>query len=270
MTPEYRLLPEATAHDSLEDAIDAYQWASTSLTQVIGREVGSLVLAGSSSGAYLALATATQLQEQPCALLLIYGMLDATQDRYITRGTNIFGRAITETTPALTEFPIATQSAQRQKISAYPLPADPSADPRFGLVAALHIEALFPDYITGVSGLSRCIARDGVSAIPVEHRALFPLAFSSLKNLPTTIILHGMNDSAVPVTQSRSALEKLRAAGIDIHAEFPDNGEHGFDVRIGNINVEAKGGQTGEAVRSLHRAITLLDAAIEGIPRASR
>jgi acetyl esterase/lipase len=78
ISPEYRLMPESTAHKSLEDASDAYQWVLSILPQELGCELGTVLMAGTSAGAYLALATAACNQVQPGALLLIYDMLDAT------------------------------------------------------------------------------------------------------------------------------------------------------------------------------------------------
>lgn len=78
VTPDYRLIPETTAQSSLEDAVNAYEWVLSSLPQELGCKVGSVLVAGSSAGGYLALATAATVTKQPSALLLIYGMLDAT------------------------------------------------------------------------------------------------------------------------------------------------------------------------------------------------
>ncbi|KAJ3500740.1 hypothetical protein NM208_g17081 [Fusarium decemcellulare] len=90
VTPEYRLIPETTAHSSVDDAVDAYNWVRSSLPDLIGRPVGSVLLAGSSAGGYLALTTAVAVTQKPSALLLIYGMLDPTGSRYLTPGKRRF------------------------------------------------------------------------------------------------------------------------------------------------------------------------------------
>lgn len=216
------------------------------------------MLAGSSAGAYLALATAAFVDRQPSALLLVYGMLDATFHRYTTPGTNIFNRPMIETSPILANFPKWGGGDDRQVLSAYHLPENPTGDPRLALVAALHIDGLFPDYMTGTTGIGRVIAEEGIDAIPQHHKILFPLAFGNLKKLPRTMLLHGKNDSAVPVELSVQAMDKLRAAGVNVCAEFPENAEHGFDARVGNVNIETPSGEDVVAFQSLRNAINFL------------
>ncbi|KAH7010075.1 Alpha/Beta hydrolase protein [Ilyonectria destructans] len=256
--PDYRLLPETTAHSSLQDAVDAYSWVLQSLPQLLGRTINSVMLAGSSAGAYLALATAATVDRQPSALLLIYGMLDATFHRYTTPGTNIFNRPMIETSPILGSWPKWGAGDDRQVLSAYPLPENPTGDPRLALVAALHIDGLFPDYMTGTTGIGRMIAEEGIGAIPQHHKSLFPLAFGNLEKLPRTMLLHGKNDSAVPVELSVQAMDKLRAAGVNVCAEFPENAEHGFDARAGNVNIETSSGEDVVAFQSLRNAVNFL------------
>lgn len=128
------------------------------------------------------------------------------------------------------------------------------------LISALHIDALFPDYLTGISGLSHSIASRGIREVLEEHHRIFPLSISSLANIPRTMLLHGMNDSAVPVECSLQAQKKLRAAGSDVFVEFPEDAEHGFDARIGNVNVEGRDGDDIPTVKSLRRVISFLDS----------
>lgn len=259
-------MPESTAHESLEDAADAYRWAQTELPVLLGRDLGSVLVAGSSAGGYLALATAAAAaaSEKPEKLLLIYGMLDATIPRYTTPGTNIFGRAPTDTAPVLQEWPPMKDEDDRKQISAYTLlPADMATDPRFKLVSALHIDALFPDYITGTQGLSSAIATRGIKAIPSAHRQLFPLQFGNLDKMPPTMLLHGQNDSAVPVDCSKVAEKQLRSAGTVVFSEFPEDAEHGFDARAGNIDIESPNSDKVIAAESLRRAVRFLEGAID-------
>ncbi|KXH66817.1 hypothetical protein CSAL01_04787 [Colletotrichum salicis] len=260
VTADYRLMPESTAHASVEDAADAYKWAWSSLPEILGRPVGSLLVAGSSAGGYLALNTAVSAVKKPSALLLIYGMLDPSGARYTTPGKNIFGQPSIETGPILETWPMSKASGEERKpVSAYPISGDPAADPRFALASATHIDALFPDYMTGVSGLARQIAAQGVTAIPEEHQRLFPLDFGKLSGLPPVMLLHGANDSAVPLDCSTRAAEKLEASGVRVLAEFPPDAEHGFDGRSGDVNVETSAGDAVTAVESLRKAIGFLE-----------
>ncbi|KAF4452595.1 arylacetamide deacetylase [Fusarium austroafricanum] len=263
ISPEYRLVPESTAHASLDDCIDAYNWVYSSLSDTLGRPIGSVFLAGSSAGGYLTLATANAVKEKPTALLPIYGMLDSANPRYTTPGTNIWGAPPIDTASVLSKFPRPKENDDRKAISAYPPPENMLEDPRFSVASALHIDALFPDYMTGVEGLSREIASKGIDAIPEEHRRLFPLSFGNLAALPRTFLLHGVNDSAVTVDNSVQAEKKLRDAGVEVVKDFPEDAEHGFDGRIGNIDVEKADADGIVAVESLRNAIRFLESSVK-------
>lgn len=264
VSPEYRLMPESTAHESVEDASDAYQWVLSILPQELGCRLGPVLMAGTSAGAYLALATAASSPVQPAALLLIYGMLDATTSRYTTPGTGIFGGGgpPLDTSLILKAYPVAKPGDSRLAVSAAPLPANPTQEPRFGLVAALHLEALFLDYMTGVEGLGRSVAAKGAEAIPEEHRNLFPVAFAKLAHLPQTMLLHGKGDTAVPVEQSIHSAEKLRADGVNVVLELPEDVDHGFDARGGDVDIESVEGEKVPAYQSLRKVIAFLDRSV--------
>lgn len=263
VTPDYRLMPESTAQASVEDAREAYAWVLSSLARELDCKVGSVLVAGSSAGGYLALATAASAEVQPSALLLIYGMLNATISRYTTPGTNIFGRPPVETGSILEKYPMSETGDTRKAISADSMPPNPADNPRFALVAALHVDALFLDYMTGIKGLGRVVAEKGPSAIPDAHRNLFPLVFADLSKLPRTFLLHGRNDSAVPVEHSIEAEEKLKARGVEVVLEAPDDAEHGFDGKAGRTDVESIDGEKILGYQSLRKAINFLGRSAE-------
>ncbi|RQM05015.1 hypothetical protein DH86_00004302, partial [Scytalidium sp. 3C] len=65
ITANYRLLPEASGLDLLEDAVDALHWASKNVTERV-------ISAGTSGGGYVALATAANPKSPP--LLAVFAM----------------------------------------------------------------------------------------------------------------------------------------------------------------------------------------------------
>lgn len=258
VTPDYRLIPEKTAHASVEDAVDAYRWVLTSLSSHIGIDLGPVIVSGSSAGGFLALATSVVAQDKPAALLSVYGMLDMANAHYLTKGGNIFGAPVFDTTQTR-----QTLEAVQGKLvlSAYPFPKDPTTDPRMAIISTFHIDALFLDYMTGVLGLGAQVAKEGVEAIPSSHRSLFPLTFGRLDNLPPTVLVHGKSDSAVPAVLSEVAAAKLTAAGVTVQTEFPDVGEHGYDSATGRLlEQEPTTGELGEPrFQSLRNALKALD-----------
>jgi acetyl esterase/lipase len=164
----------------------------------------------------------------------------------------------------LDEYPINQGSAEDRKTISGVSATDPSFQRRFALVNALHKDALFPDYMTGMSGLSREIATKGTGVIPPEHACLFPLSFGDLSTVPPTLLLHGINDSAVPIEASKTAEQKLRAAGVEVFCEFPEDGDHGFDLQVGNGDIEREyHGGGGPGVEMLRRVIGFLQSSVD-------
>jgi acetyl esterase/lipase len=125
----------------------------------------------------------------------------------------------------------------------------------------LHLEALVPDFATGIAGLSQEIAANGRDAIPESAQRLFVDAFDYTRGLPPVFLLHGKNDTGVPFILSESAAEKLKKAGTQVTTEFPVDAQHGFDVALGRIDIESvsSGDSNSPAVDSLKRAIEFLD-----------
>ncbi|EKG18604.1 hypothetical protein MPH_04139 [Macrophomina phaseolina MS6] len=256
ITPSYRLLPESTGSDALNDALDAANWVAANITPRI-------VIAGSSAGGYLAVATASQLTTpKPLAVLSVYGMLDLAHPRYLTPGTSVMNQPpIPDTAPLLAQIAAARGIGVKD---AYPFPAAPAQDPRMHWIAAAHQEALFPDLLTGVPGMARKIADAGVQAVEPAHRRLFPLAFGAVKGLPPTVLLHGLDDSAVGAEQSIAAAAVLEEAGVEVLLKTVPGREHGFDLRevAPEVDVEAAGDEGSPVVQSLRDVIQFLDAAV--------
>ena len=257
ITPDYRLIPEATAHASVADAVDAYEWVLTSLSTQIGIELGPVILSGTSAGGFLALTTSVVAKTKPVATVCVSGMLDMANERYFTKGSNIFGLPIFDTTRVKDSL---LSIREKPVLSGYPYPADPRTDPRIQIIATLHIDAIFADYLTGVRGMTETIQREGLDAVPADHQLLYPLAFGRLDNLPPSILIHGQNDSAVPAALSEVAADKLQAAGVTVHREFPDVGEHGFERNAERkLERETSGDLAAPSFQSLRNALKIID-----------
>lgn len=255
VTPDYRLIPETTGHDCVQDAVDAYQWVLDSLSNHLSINAGPVILAGSSAGGYLALAAACSASRKPAAVLSIYGMLNPIDERYLKKGTNIFNQPLEDTAPALSQLDTA-RKGHLQVLSGYPA-TGPGPNSRSSLIAALHIEAIYPDFLTGIEGLAENVRLKGVDAIPPSARNLFPITFGLAPQYPPVILFHGKNDSAVPYTLSKEALAKLKQQEVEVYAEFPDDAEHGFDARAGRVDIERDedSNYTKEAFESLRNIL---------------
>ena len=122
----------------------------------------------------------------------------------------------------------------------YYIPGYP-ANPRM-LLARLYLQlGVFIDYYTGQHdpSLSNTLrqslstagfnAEDLISQIPERQRSLFP-QFGVDSNWPPTLLLHGTNDTAVPVAESRHMQALLRKAGVPVVLLEFEGKEHSFDT----------------------------------------
>ena len=61
----------------------------------------------------------------------------------------------------------------------------------------------------------------------------------------------------MPVENSFRASDKLKSAGVAVSLEVPDDAEHGFDARLGNVDIETVEGNS-DGHKSLRNAIAFL------------
>ncbi|RFU24478.1 hypothetical protein B7463_g11860, partial [Scytalidium lignicola] len=256
ISPAYRLIPEATALEVLDDAIDALQWVSKNISIRV-------VSAGSSAGGYLALATGTNPRCPPLlAIFPLYGMLDVASIRYVTPGTPLRGRTLDAAPIVKTIKELSTGNSQI--ISEYPFPANAPADPRFSMIAAMHQEALYLDVMTREKGLGAKVRAEGIEAIPEKYRPLFPASFGLRKDLPPVVLLHGKIDTLVGVEHSINVAAKLEKIGAKVQLEVYEQGEHGCDVHgvPSDIDVDEKKDGEPAVTEHLRKVAAFLDSAV--------
>lgn len=253
-TASYHSMPESEGLEVLSDALDAVQW--------IHKNIGHrIVIAGSSAGGYLALATAAHPEcPRPLAVLSVYGMLDPASTRYIEGGTPLLA-PVADLPIALEEIDTAVNSGKA--IDGYAFPASPPTDQRFTWICALHQAARYPDLLTRTPGLAGQISAQGAGAIPERYRTLFPVSFGLKSDFPPTILLHGDGNVLVGLDQSTSVAERMLSLGADVHLEIAKGQGHGFEAK-GVIDIDAKDA-AGEDVainECLRRVITALEKAV--------
>lgn len=221
-TPSYRLLPEATGLDIVSDAVDAYRWVCENVSDCA-------IVAGSSAGGYLALATAANASvPRPLGVLSIYGMLDPLSKRYTTPGKPLRAPVV-DLVSTLDKVKRAEESGN--PIDGYPFPSDLMTDQRFEYVRAIHEAALYPDLLTRIPGLAKLVATEGVEVVPDCYKPLFPVSFGLRSNFPPTILLHGDSDELVDYEQSSSLADRMISLGLDVHLERAEGFGHGFDAK---------------------------------------
>ncbi|KAM0269833.1 hypothetical protein ACHAQH_009643 [Verticillium albo-atrum] len=254
VTPSYRLLPEASGKDVLDDALDAAKWVVENLTPRI-------IIAGSSGGGYLSVATAAQMKDpRPLAVLAVYGMLDFSIPPYITLGSNSGQAPLLPDCDAVVRQ-IMELRGKRPIISHEP--ADFLNDERAILIRGLHQAALYPDILTGDLGLAAKIREHGLEAIDASSHRFFPVAFGLTSDFPPTALLHGLADDSVLPIQSINAEKKLRDLEVDVILETVEGKGHGFD--LGDVppgtDLDAEATAPTPVIDSVKRIIKFLDKA---------
>lgn len=211
--PNYRLAPEASGADILEDLADFWSWfndkgvdkylASQNVSIDFGYE--HLLVSGDSAGGYLALQSGlTRPKGEIKAILVQYPM------------TNHARRSPDD---AMLGMQTPSREWLDEKIAALVKPgaivssAHPDATERSGLSMAMNAYGRFIEFFG-------------------EEKRLWPItAVESVKFLPPTTIFHATSDSAVKFQDSVDFVEKTRSVvpGVDIRLAYGKEGDHGFD-----------------------------------------
>lgn len=251
-TASYRLIPEAAGLDVLSDCIDAATWTAANIAN-------KLILAGSSAGGYLAVATAAHPRAPPIsAVLSIYGMVDLTDERYIRPGRGLRG---SDENLAATLSEIESVMVGSTVVDGCPFPSSsPTTARRLAWVSALHEAAWYPDVLTRIPGLAERIRAEGLAVIPQRWRALFPLAFGMTEKFPPTAVLHGDEDVLVEFKQSEILVKRLKSLGVDVLLENAAGEGHGFEAKEAiDLDVDIP----SDAVKEFHASLKSIVAFLE-------
>ncbi|KAI5478240.1 hydrolase [Pseudohyphozyma bogoriensis] len=234
ISAEYSLFHPASGHDIVEDVKDCVAWIANELNPKLGDggqniDPKRIVVSGSSAGGYLTYLAGLYAEPKPKALVPIYPMGgDYLTDRYYNGADSL---------PY--DIPLFTSNSPFKAFCDLPSTATHCAtspincdDPRLVYVWYLYQMGTLVDVLTGEDGLSAKLKSlpesERGSAIPEKSRYLFPQLVAD-STFPPTMVVHGTQDSAVPVTESRSFVQVLKGKGVDAKlVEF--DGEHGFDT----------------------------------------
>lgn len=221
VTPNYRLLPEATVPEIASDIDDLWAWLQAALPAFVANETRGavavtadrVVTAGDSAGGYLSLLVALRHPDGVRAATAAYPMLDV-------RGAH-FVQAYDKPMFGLPMLPRSIIDAHLEKVEKGEVPGIVSADPRLE-----RGQLTFACAQHGVIGRAfPAERRDLVVHEALEDGARFPRG--------GVFVWQGRVDSVVPVEGS----VKLEALVRELDPELPfrlyvaDGGEHGFDLK---------------------------------------
>ncbi|KAJ0421683.1 Alpha/Beta hydrolase protein [Aspergillus carlsbadensis] len=251
VSPNYRLLPEVTGRDVLDDMKEFWAWfdAGGPRTHLvsIGRADIALqqgneehLLIGESAGGYLAIQSMLSGYTRPRALITMYPMLDLRSEYYtrafskpIVGVANIANEVIDRFLSRSILSSSLASSSGNERLAAIVTEADPPH--RLDLALAMVQNGRVLEFL-GVKG----DADDDPTLFPLERIAQNQSQSQSGSGsgsactrplFPPTLLMHGSEDTAVPVSGTRKFVSALRDVdpGCDLRVVIRP-GDHGFDA----------------------------------------
>ncbi|CAE6524299.1 unnamed protein product [Rhizoctonia solani] len=251
---DYRLLPPSTGHEILQDVLDLVTWVTSPeglnaslLLRVNDKctiDTRRIILAGTSAGGYLAYLAAIHARPEcvPRGVLSMYGMGGHfLTPHYLQLKTKPFFRGRPLLDPAQFEELLSIERPPpitNGSVLGYGPDGIPSS-PRMFLTRVLLQEGNFLDYLTGEHGLSerlRALDQPTISDLPQRHWGLFPETGLS-SSFPPTCLVHGTEDSAVLIGESRALRDRLHNLNVPCQLFEVKGAEHSFDYQDGHEEV---------------------------------
>lgn len=212
--PDYRLIPESTGLDILSDLHDFFAWLAepSNLTSILPAnvvpDVENVLISGESAGGWLALQSGFHVPKRVKAVISQYPMIDLRNRWY----TEDFEKQIFR--PPLPQLDRSILVDHVANLRGDEVITSPSPPARQELFMSMLQQGSFGKFF----------GDDG---------ALYPIeVLDKLETgkIPPTWILHGKDDSVIPIEGSYKYVEALRKAHPDaeIHVSYQP-GDHGFD-----------------------------------------
>ncbi|QIW96716.1 hypothetical protein AMS68_002234 [Peltaster fructicola] len=213
VSPDYRLLPEATGVDILEDAKDLYAWLlkpgnlAQYLPHGVEPDLKHILVTGESAGGWLALQSGFQIPQSVAAVIAHYPMIDMKSAHF-------------------------TEDYHKELFD----PPAPQLDRR-----------LLDDHIRELSGKEVITSRLPPEGVPLlliafqsgrfgsmfgQQSELYPLEqLDTVSSFPPLWILHGDKDNVVPVEGTRKFAKAFQSKlpEVPFHLSIGEGGMHGFD-----------------------------------------
>ena len=213
VSADYRLMPEATGADILTDVADLWSWVNEDLQSFISTtaiatpqvDFAHTLVVGDSSGGWLAIQSAlTQPAGSIQATIALYPQLDMRDPFFNTKFEKLlFGMPMMP--EEVLDAHVASLTGGEVVTSAFP-PA------RLDLTCAMIQNGRMLEFLG-----------TGEKLLPLELVA-------QAESMPAVLILHGREDSVIPVAGSQRFVEALKmklpesAVKLDVRP-----GDHGFD-----------------------------------------
>lgn len=218
VAPDYRLLPEASVGDILEDLEDSWKWVQSDLSKFVQEKTNGKVQTdtnrilahGESAGGYLSLMLGLSHPDKLRGVIGAFPMADMRSP--------FFNEDFEKPTFNLPQIPYSLIEEHKKKVRSGQSPAIVAEDPNFEraeLMFAMIQRGAFKEFFPADKREYSPIER-------IEDGARFPKG--------GTFVFHGREDSVVPVEGSLKLAETVKA--LDPESKFQlvtRPGDHGFD-----------------------------------------
>lgn len=207
---DYRLAPEVKLGAIIEDLQDAYSWVRQSGPDLFRIDPDRIAAVGHSAGGYLALMSGVCVRPRPRALVSFYGYGDIAGHWY-SRADAFYARQLavpTEEAYRLVGGPILTGTAFEGT----------QFRDRYCFYVFCRQQGLWPKEVTG----------HDPDTEPEWFTPFCPLRHVS-PDYPPTLLLHGDQDTDVPLQQSVLMSEELERNHVPHELMILPGRGHGFD-----------------------------------------
>jgi|GEM_PF-141417 len=210
---DYRLAPETKLMDIKADIEDAIRWVQEEGVRLYNFDANRVAVLGKSAGGYLALLSGI-FQNRPNAIVSFYGYGDILGDWYSLPS------------PYYIKSPLVSQDEAEKCITSDILTHADYVN-RWSLYLRTRQTGTWASVVSGYEQ----------SAIYKELTPYCPILNINAE-YPPTFLLHGTEDTDVPVEQSEDMYSALMNMNVKAQIYIQQNGDHGFDRSWGNTPEE--------------------------------
>lgn len=208
VSPDYRLAPEVTVKEVLDDVRDAYSWMRTQGPDLLGIDPSRIAVMGHSAGGYLSLMCGSFLQPRPKAIVSYYGYGDIAAP-WIAKAS-AFHKS---------QIPDVPRDRALRAVKKHKVMLDGRVTGRGDFYHYCRQQGVWTREVTGYD----------VNVAPEKVSAYCPNRHID-RDFSPTILLHGDQDTDVPYEQSVETCEHLKTHLVEHEFISLPGQEHGFPV----------------------------------------
>jgi acetyl esterase/lipase len=243
VTHAYRLAPQASIADMVQDSLDAVAWARLNLPAILGPgnvDIDRLAISGDSAGGNLCALLGFKLNPPPKVVVPIYAATDLVDLTFGREPGAWSGRwpeeelvaAINDRSPKS----VCSVALYEQEHIRFPVE---ELQTRWKASWLRYTErVLLQASLAQYMGVKRLLLPLALRKDEYPDEETFNAAVRTLSPLhvldkaptyPPTVLLHGEADALVPVDQSRRFADKLRSKQVPVLELYEPGGPHVFD-----------------------------------------